>query len=128
MPNNIKLAKEWITKSQNDFESAQILYREDGPTDSLCFHCQQSAEKILKSFLVFNKKEFPKIHDLIHLLNLCGKIDANFKNLEDEVSFLNRYYIESRYPPEVAVYSKTECREAIECAEKITQFVIRKIM
>ena len=129
MPNkNLKLAKEWIIKSQNDIKSAQILYRENGPTDSLCFHCQQSVEKILKSFLVFNKKAFPKVHDLIHLLTLCGKIDTSFKNLENEVSFLNRYYIESRYPPEVAVYSKTECKEAIEYTKKITQFVVRKIM
>ncbi|MEA1962738.1 MAG: HEPN domain-containing protein [Patescibacteria group bacterium] len=129
MPNNVsKLTKEWIIKSQNDFKSAQILYKENGPTDSLCFHCQQSVEKILKGFLVFNKKEFPKIHDSIHLLNLCKKIDKNFKILESQVSFLNRYYIESRYPPEITVYSKVECKEAIECAKRITQFVINEIM
>ena len=129
MPNNVsQLAKEWIIKSQNDFKSAQILYKENGPTDSLCFHCQQSVEKILKGFLVFNEKEFPKIHDLIHLLNLCKKIDKNFNILESKISFLNRYYIESRYPPEIAVYSKAECKEAIECVKKITQFVINKIM
>ena len=85
-------------------------------------------EKILKGFLVFNKKEFPKIHDLIHLLNLCKKIDKNFNTLESKVSFLNRYYIESRYPPEITVYSKAECKEAIECIKKITQFVINEIM
>ena len=129
MPNNNpKLVKEWIIKSQNDLKSAQILYREDGPTDSLCFHCQQSAEKMLKGFLVFNKKEFPKIHDLIHLLTLCRKIDKNFKSLENEISFLNRYYIESRYPPEIALYSRAECQEAIEYTQKITQFIINKIM
>ncbi|KPJ56758.1 hypothetical protein AMJ49_04095 [Parcubacteria bacterium DG_74_2] len=125
--NNINLVKEWIIKAQNDLESAKILYRENGPTDSLCFHCHQTVEKILKGFLVSRKKEFPKIHDLILLLKLCNKINKNFKNLEEETSFLNRYYIEARYPPEITTYPKKECREAIEFAEKITQFTINKI-
>ncbi len=126
--NNLELSKEWILKSQNDFKSAKILFKENGPTDSLCFHCHQSVEKILKGFLVFNKKEFPRTHDLIHLLKLCEKLDAEFENLKDEVLFLNRYYIETRYPPEISVYSKEECKEAIESAEKLTQFAIKKIL
>ena len=126
--NNLELSKEWILKSQNDFKSAKILFKENGPTDSLCFHCHQSVEKILKGFLVFNKKEFPRTHDLIHLLKLCEKIDAEFKNSKDEALFLNRYYIETRYPPEISVYSKEECQEAIESAEKLTQFTVKKIL
>jgi len=90
------LTKEWIIKSQNDFKSAEILYRENGPTDSFCFHCHQAVEKILKGFLVFNKKEFPKTHDLIHLLNLCKRADKSFESMGDKASFLNRFYIEVR--------------------------------
>lgn len=86
--NNLKLAKEWILKSRNDLKSAEILFKENGPTDSLCFHCHQAVEKILKGFLVFNRREFPKVHDLIHLLNLCKKIDKSFNELENEVPFL----------------------------------------
>ena len=82
--NNLKIAKEWVIKSQNDLKSAEILFRENGPTDSLCFHCHQAVEKILKGFLVFNKKEFPKVHDLIHLLNLCRKLDKNLEKLEKD--------------------------------------------
>lgn len=126
MQNNSK-AKEWILKAQNDLKSAEILYKENGPTDSLCFHCHQSVEKILKAFLVFKKNEFPKIHDLIRLLNLCKEIDENLKELEEEVSFLNRYYIETRYPSEVAVYSKDECQKALKAAQKATQFFVNKI-
>jgi len=126
--NNLELSKEWILKSQNDFKSAEILFRENGPTDSLCFHCHQSVEKILKGFLVFNKKEFPRTHDLIHLLKLCEKLDTEFKNSKDEVLFLNRYYIETRYPPEISVYPKEECKEAIKSAEKLTQFTVKKIL
>lgn len=127
LQNNSKSAKEWIIKSQNNLKSAGILYRENGPSDSICFHCQQTVEKILKGFLVFNKKEFPKVHDLIHLLNLCKKIDKSLEGLEDEVSFLNRYYVETRYPSEVAIYSKDECKKALEATQKVNQFIINKI-
>jgi HEPN domain-containing protein len=126
--NNLKIAKEWVIKSQNDLKSAEILFRENGPTDSLCFHCHQAVEKILKGFLVFNKKEFPKVHDLIHLLNLCKKLDKNLEKLEKDVSFLNRYYIETRYPPEVIAYSKKECKKSLEVTQKTTQFIIGKIL
>ena len=126
---NSKLAKEWVLKAQNDLKTAEILYRENGPTDSLCFHCHQAVEKILKGFLVFNKKEFPKVHDLIHLLNLCKKIDKSFKSLEIENLFLNRYYIETRYPSgEVIVYPKKQCQKALNITQKTIQFVINKIL
>ena len=125
--NNTELSNEWILKAQNDLKSAEILYRENGPTDSLCFHCHQMVEKMLKSFLVFRKEEFPKIHDLIRLLNLCQELDRNFESLIEQVSFLNRYYIETRYPSEVMVYSREECKEALENANKLFQFIINKI-
>ena len=126
--NNFQLAKEWIKKSQNDFKSAEILHKESGPTDVLCFHCHQAVEKILKGFLVFNKIEFPKVHDLIYLLRLCEKANKNFGNLKEKISFLNRYYIESRYPPETEVYSKKECQQAIKFAEVIIQLVVNKVV
>jgi len=125
--NNLRFAKEWVMKAQSDLETAEILYREKGPTDSLCFHCQQAAEKMLKAFLVFNKGKYSKIHDLINLLNICKKIDESFKNLENEASFLNRFYVETRYPPEIINYTREECEEALGLAQKLTQFILNKI-
>lgn len=121
------LSKEWVLKAQNDLKSAEILHMENGPTDSLCFHCHQVVEKMLKGFLVFRKGKFPKIHDLIHLLNLCKEIDESFEDLTDEISFLNRYYTETRYPSELMVYSKEECKKALENANKSFQFIFDKI-
>ena len=59
-----KLAAEWILKGQSDLETAEILLREQGPTDTLCFHCQQAVEKFLKAYVVFSGIRFEKIHDL----------------------------------------------------------------
>ena len=126
--NYIGLTKEWVIRAQNDLKSAEILYKEKGPSDSLCFHCHQSVEKFLKAFLVFKNIHFEKIHSLWKLAKLCATEDKKFLNFEEELKTLDAYYIESRYPPEVVVYSREECRKNLDIAEKITQFIINKII
>ena len=129
MQNNyLKLANEWIIKGQNDLETAEILYREKGPSDTLCFHCHQSVEKFLKGFLIFKNIHFEKIHHLWKLANLCAVQDKDFLKFEEKLKTLDAYYIESRYPSEVQVYSRKECKKVLDIARKITQFVINKIM
>lgn len=122
-----ELYKEWIIKAQNDLESAKILYRENGPTDSLCFHCQQAVEKYLKSLLVFHKIHFEKIHDLWKLAKMCSRIYNEILEFEEELKTLNAYYIESRYPPEISVYTKLETKQAIKIVEKIAKFVMDRV-
>ncbi|MDI6883222.1 MAG: HEPN domain-containing protein [Patescibacteria group bacterium] len=54
--------------------------------------------------------------------------DKEFLNFEEELKTLDAYYIESRYPPEVRVYSPKECQEILSIAKKLTQFVANKIV
>ena len=67
------LAIEWILKSQDDEKSAEILLKEQGSANTICFLSQQMAEKLLKGYLVFKVLKFPKIHDLARLLKFCEK-------------------------------------------------------
>lgn len=126
--NHSKLLKQWIMKAQEDLESAEILYKEDGPSDSICFHCHQSAEKYLKAFLVFKNIHFEKIHNLWILAKLCAKGDKKFLDFEEELKTLDAYYIESRYPPDIRSYSKEECKKVLDIARKLTQFIVNKIV
>jgi|GEM_PF-2404838 len=46
----------WIRRAINDFKSAKKLFSGKNKfLDTAVFHCQQSVEKILKSFLVFKE-------------------------------------------------------------------------
>ncbi|MBC8525938.1 MAG: HEPN domain-containing protein [Candidatus Cloacimonetes bacterium] len=64
-----KLVEEWIHKAENDFLDAENnLKSQQIPTDTVCFHCQQVAEKYLKAYLISRNKSFPQIHNLIHLM------------------------------------------------------------
>lgn len=125
--NRLKLAKEWIFKGQNDLNAAKILYKEKGPSDTLCFHCHQSVEKFLKGYLVFHNIYFEKIHYLWKLAQLCATKDKEFLNFEEEFKTLDAFYIESRYPPEIKVYSPKECEKVLSLAEKLTQLILAKI-
>ena len=43
------LALRWLEKADHDLVTAkQTLLLPDGPTDTVCFHAQQAAEKALK--------------------------------------------------------------------------------
>lgn len=60
-----KLAEEWFSKAKDDEMSAKdILQDREGAASTVCFLAQQMAEKYLKGYLVFQGKDFPKIHQL----------------------------------------------------------------
>ncbi len=126
--NRLALAKEWTTKAQNDLKTAEIIYREKGPSDTLCFHCHQTIEKYLKAYLVFKEIRFEKIHHLWQLAKLCAAADKEFLKFEEELKTLDAYYIESRYPPEIKVYSREDCKRVLNLAETLTRFILEKII
>ena len=123
-----KLSGDWFGKAGDDYKSAKVVLDEGGYYGTTCFLSQQIAEKYLKGFLVFYNERFHKIHDLVKLLNECKKVDASFKELEEECILLNEYYIETRYPLDAPVdYSKEEAKFALKAVDKIINFVSNNI-
>ncbi|MCK4766089.1 MAG: HEPN domain-containing protein [Candidatus Aminicenantes bacterium] len=48
------LVNNWIIKADKDLKSVEHeLTFEDAVTETICFHCQQAAEKYLKAYLIF---------------------------------------------------------------------------
>lgn len=127
MPNKPgKSYLEWFKKAKEDELSAMIIIREGGAPSTACFLAQQIAEKYLKGLLVFYNKKFPKIHDLFELETLLLKITPEIKEVQQDLEFLNRYYIETRYPGDYPQFSLKEAKEAFEKALKIKEFVLKK--
>ncbi|MFO7889725.1 MAG: HEPN domain-containing protein [bacterium] len=55
------IAKEWFDIAQSDLLSAKYLQNmKPLPVEIICYHCQQSSEKLLKGFLALNKHEIKK--------------------------------------------------------------------
>jgi len=94
-----KQAQEWFERGRHDIETAQLLYDEQGYTDSIAYHIQQALEKYLKGYLVLNGKKPPKIHELDTLLNHVLRFDSSLNSFLELCEKASRYYMEDRYPP-----------------------------
>jgi HEPN domain-containing protein len=85
--------------------------------DSVCFHCQQSAEKYLKALLQELGLAVPRTHDLDDLLDLLLPHDAHLKPLRRGLFSLTRHAVEYRYP---GVRARTrEMQSALRIAERV---------
>lgn len=110
----------WVAKAEHDFRNAEyvLTLAADCPTDTVCFHCQQCAEKYLKALLVYCGTDFPRTHDLVVLLNLasqCGEVPLTV----EEVQPLNRYSVEARYPGDWDPISFEEAKNAVRMARGV---------
>ena len=122
------LINQWIAKAENDFISAQrLLSFEDATYDTICFHCQQGAEKYLKAYLVKFGIPFPKTYDLGRLIEICSQNDTAFNALMDKAELLSNYGVEVRYPDELYLPSAKETQEALGIAEEIKTFALHRI-
>ena len=65
-------AKEWLSFAEADLGVAEHLNKtyHPKPLEIICFHCQQAAEKAVKSIIVLNGSQggTPKKHDLFLFL------------------------------------------------------------
>lgn len=122
-----KIYLEWILKAQDDEKSAKILLKENGPANSICFHSHQIAEKCLKGYLVYKNQEFPKIHHLDFLLDICVKLHKEFLEIKSEILYLRPFYFETRYPGDYPLFSLKEAKQALGNAMKVKEFILTKI-
>jgi HEPN domain-containing protein len=116
-----QLAREWFEKGEHDLETARtMLGVASPPTDIVCFHCQQAAEKYLKGFLAWHATPPSRTHDLAALLTDCAALDARLASLLPLAVGLTDYAMDVRYPglphsdPGVA-----EARAALDAAREI---------
>jgi HEPN domain-containing protein len=93
-----QLVREWINKADEDFDFAVSVIEESPYYSQICFHFHQAAEKYLKSYIIAYDLEFQKIHDLPVLLKMCMQKDPELQIILNDCKFLNRYYLDSRYP------------------------------
>jgi len=120
-------AQAWLVKSWRDLEMARRAANVAPPLyDMAVYHCQQSAEKAVKAFLVFHGKAYEKTHDIEVLVDRAKAIEATFDLLADAADALTPYATRFRYPNATfAVEPLTaEYHEAEQHAQTIYDFVL----
>lgn len=92
-----QVTSEWLFYAFSDLRSAE----QSDINHQTCFHSQQTAEKSLKAVLAWKKQAIPKTHSIWKLTNVVIKTAPNLPNRElllDSASFLDQFYVPSRYP------------------------------
>ena len=117
------ITMEWITKAEKDWIGAQreARARKDPHYDLACFSDQQSAEKYLKARLVEAGIAFRKTHDLVQLLNLAQTVEPGWSVLNNDLSFLNAFAVDYRYPGADA--TKATAKDAIKCCRNVRKLI-----
>ena len=117
---NLDLVRQWLEKAEKDLDVARHLAAE---RHSYCerpspFTCSRPP-KILKGFLVFHQVEFPKLTISARLLDLVATCDPALAVGLGDVTALNPYGVEYRYPGDFPDLTQEDADDAFRLAEKV---------
>jgi HEPN domain-containing protein len=101
-----------------DLAAGRKLVGDVSLSSQASFFSQQSAEKVLKGFLVWHQTRFDKEHDLRYLGNLAVQKDPTLQSAVDEASALNPFAVTFRYPGESDGPTAEDAVEALDIAQK----------
>lgn len=117
------LTTEWLSKADEDYRVATgLIRRKNRPVDSICFHCQQAAEKYMKAVLQEHVIRFRKTHDLEELLGLAVPAAPSLLLLEGDLKVLSEYAFKFRYPGATATLE--QARQALSAMKRIRKSVL----
>jgi HEPN domain-containing protein len=120
--------RQWLAKAESDWAAAEILLdSERCPGDTVCFHCQQFVEKLLKGLLTLHDVESPRTHDLRRLIQLAEPFAPELLRLSDSSDLLTIHGVETRYPGELRAIEPTEVNEVVELAKEFGKILVPKL-
>jgi HEPN domain-containing protein len=128
MSEDILDIKMWIQYAQEDYECAVTISNTGNPyaPRKVSYDCQQSAEKILKAFIIAKEGTCNKEHDLIILLKKCKQHSTEFDFLDIGCSTLTMYITKTRYPSNLKL-TESDMNQALKAASQILEFTKSKL-
>ena len=115
----------WLTKAERDLLNVENnLVAQQTPWDTVCFHAQQAAEKVLKAFLVYHGERPPRTHDLVALLTRCVDAGGNLDDLEGECRDLTFFAVSARYPDDLYEPDEADGRAMTAAAYRVRDRVL----
>jgi len=128
--------KEWVRYAQNDLGIAtREMERECNPRhrayEAILAHCQQSAEKMLKAYVIKNTPSInPRVfsHDLEAIRIECANIDKSFNSsrFTKHVTFLSAF-VSARYPDFWFSIDASHALRGINSAKRIGEFISKRL-
>ena len=123
-PEDLNYAKEWLEYAKADLGVADHLFKTyyPKPLAIICYHCQQAAEKAVKTIIVLYGSQggMPRRHDVFLLLNQIKNMVSIDNKFYDYADILAPYGVAMRYPNELQL----EERHAAKAIEMANEFVV----
>ncbi|MGD0113502.1 MAG: HEPN domain-containing protein [Armatimonadota bacterium] len=110
--------EDWLRYARSDLAVAGQVRLDDVLAETLCFHAQQAVEKSIKAVLVSVGVEFPKTHNIEHLVDMLPAAVRRCPELQ-AVGWLTVYATILRYPGAQGTASVEKLREAVRLAEAV---------
>jgi HEPN domain-containing protein len=111
---------DWYQHGDHDFQSAKVLFREDGYTDTIAVPIQQPEEKYLKGYLLSKGWKLKKTNDLELLIASAADYNSSFNQFLDFARIASAFYIKERYPPSTPIeYPREEIAAYLNQAEQL---------
>lgn len=129
MSAELEIARQWVAKARNDLLNADNnLASENVPFDTVCFHCQQAAEKLLKAVLAAKGVPPPRTHVLLVLSESIAPFLPSVESLWDDLVILTPYAVSARYPDEDGdMPMLDDAIEARQCAGNVLAWLVREM-
>lgn len=126
MKNHEDLARGWWRKGDSDLANARMCVDAERSLDTACFHAQQAGEKYLKAYLSLKRVEFPSLHNLAALVEICRGEDEAFVEIREPAESLTPYAVEARYDEDFWPDLNTT-REAVRQADTMRDFILSRL-
>jgi len=117
-----------LSRAKSDWETVGILSsHSDSPPESICFHCQQYVEKLLKALLTRSGIESPKTHDVRRLVQLAVPQVPEFSEMLDSADLFTEYAAALRYPDEWRETEPEEVQDLIALSKRFAELLLPKL-
>ena len=119
---------DWLEFASLDLNAAKVLLETGHCNGAAAFHCQQCIEKSLKAYSLFKTGRPLDGHNLTWLCRQAAKHDRAFNRWLDDSAQLNRYYIQTRYPSDMALPITAETvNHLYSVARDMYQFICMEV-
>lgn len=119
---NLEAARALTLKAESDWQTVAIGLEHGAPLDVMCFHIQQTAEKLLKALLAWRGLDYPLTHDLRDLLGRVVEHFPSLKEFRDSVPQYTTFAVVMRYDASVTV-THEETLEAYQTVGRLKSAV-----
>ena len=118
--------EKWLAHAQSDLNLARLAKNHKSVLpEQACFHAQQACEKALKAVLLFEKREFPLVHDIEVLLEIVKDGGLRVPKEVRGAGALSPYAVEARYPGYDEDVTPSDVEEAIRLAVSTVEWAAR---